>query len=59
MIEITDQPHAGCAKIAQRFGLEAHRFVNSELGKDLELRGINARVVTPGTIRRRDTISKL
>ena len=59
MIEVTDQPHNGCAKFSQRFGIEAHRFVNSEVGKELHLRGINARVVTPGTIRRGDPIRKL
>ena len=59
VIEITDQPHNGCAKFTKRFGLDAHRFVNSELGKELHLRGVNARVVTPGTIRSGDTISKI
>ena len=59
VIEVTDQPHNGCAKFSQRFGVEAHRFVNSEVGKELHLRGINARVVTPGTIRRGDRIRKL
>lgn len=59
VIEVTDQPHTGCAKFSRRFGVEAHRFVNSEVGKDLHLRGINARVVTPGTIRAGDTIRKL
>ncbi len=59
VIEVTDQPHTGCAKFSQRFGVEAHRFVNSELGKELHLRGINARVVEAGTIRRGDTIRKL
>lgn len=59
VIEVTDQPHTGCAKFSQRFGVEAHRFVNSEVGKELKLRGINARVVTPGTIRRGDTIRKV
>lgn len=59
VIEVTDQPHAGCAKFSQRFGVEAHRFVNSPLGKELHLRGINARVVTPGTIRHGDTIRKI
>jgi len=59
VIEITDQPHNGCAKFSQRFGVEAHRFVNSEVGKELHLRGINARVVTAGTIRSGDTIRKL
>jgi MOSC domain-containing protein YiiM len=59
IIEITDQPHTGCAKFSARFGTEAHRFVNSEVGKELHLRGINARVVVPGTIRSGDVIRKL
>lgn len=58
-IEITDQPHNGCAKFTRRFGLDAHRFVNSALGKELHLRGVNARVVTPGTIRTGDTVTKI
>lgn len=59
VIEITDQPHEGCAKFTQRFGLDAHRFVNSDLGKDLHLRGVNARVVMPGPIRSGDTVAKV
>ncbi|MGI9605857.1 MAG: MOSC domain-containing protein [Acidimicrobiales bacterium] len=59
VIEVTDQPHAGCSKFTERFGLEAHRFVNGEIGSPLNLRGINARVVTPGSIRRGDTIKKI
>ncbi|MEO1061043.1 MAG: MOSC domain-containing protein [Actinomycetota bacterium] len=56
VIEVTDQPHLGCAKFTRRFGLPAHRFVNSELGKELHLRGINAKVAVPGTIRAGDQI---
>jgi len=59
VIEITDQPHAGCAKFTRRFGLDAHRFVNSEFGKELRLRGANARVLVPGTIRQGDVIRKI
>ena len=59
VIEVTDQPHNGCAKFSRRFGVEAHRFVDSDVGKQLHLRGINARVVTPGTIRCGDQIRKL
>ena len=51
VIEVTEQPHAGCKKFVQRFGLEAMKFVNSGLGKKLRLRGLNARVVRPGEIR--------
>ena len=58
VIEITDQPHLGCAKFTQRFGLDAHRFVNSEVGKALNLRGVNARVVQPGTVRPGDVITR-
>jgi len=51
VIEITAIPHNGCSKFSSRFGTEATHFVNSPLGKDLHLRGLNARVVKPGTIR--------
>lgn len=59
VIEVTDQPHTGCAKFTRRFGLDAHRFVNSEVGKELHLRGINARVVQPGTVRQGDKVQKV
>jgi hypothetical protein len=59
VIEVTEQPHTGCVKFAARFGKEALRFVNVGIGKQLRLRGLNAKVVTPGTIRRGDTITKL
>ena len=56
IVEVTDQPHLGCQKFKARFGEAALRFVNSDTGKALHLRGINARVVRPGTIRRGDKI---
>ena len=49
-IEVTALPHNGCKKFATRFGVEAMKFVNSRQGKKLCLRGINARVVTPGRV---------
>lgn len=58
IIEVTDQPHTGCAKFVSRFGVEAMKFVNSPLGRSLNLRGINARVVQPGTIRVGDVVKK-
>lgn len=48
VIEVTDQPHTGCKKFAERFGLEAHKFVNAAEHRHLKLRGINARVVQAG-----------
>lgn len=59
VIEITDQPHTGCAKFAARFGKQALRFVNVGAGKQFHLRGVNGRVVQSGTIRRGDSITKL
>ena len=50
VLEVTAQPHTGCKKFVARFGLEAMKFVNSELGKQLHLRGINAKVVRAGVI---------
>ena len=57
-IEITDQPHTGCGKFVRRFGLDAMRFVNTPLGRELNLRGIYARIVTGGPVRTGDAIRK-
>jgi hypothetical protein len=59
VIEVTDQPHLGCAKFAARFGADAWRFVNSRVGRQLRLRGLNARVIVAGTVRSGDTVRKL
>jgi hypothetical protein len=56
VIEVSAMPHTGCQKFSQRFGVDALRFVNSEAGRKLRLRGLNARVVTPGTIRQGDAV---
>ena len=59
VIEITAEPHLGCHKFAARFGADAVRFVNSPIGKELHLRGINAKVVQTGLIRVGDRTKKL
>ena len=59
VVEVTPEPHTGCAKFSARFGTEALKFVNKSPGRELRLRGVNARVVTPGAVRSGDTISKL
>jgi len=59
VIEVTAKPHNGCAKFVSRFGQEAMEFVNSPVGKELRLRGFNAKVVQPGTVRPGDAVRKL
>ena len=59
VVEVTPEPHTGCAKFSARFGTEALKFVNKSPGRELRLRGVNARVVTPGAVRAGDTITRL
>jgi hypothetical protein len=59
VVEVTAVPHTGCAKFSARFGTDALRFVNKPPGRELRLRGVNARVVAAGAVRVGDTITKL
>jgi MOSC domain-containing protein len=59
VIEVTAQPHTGCIKFVQRFGVDAMKFVNSPQGRPLNLRGINARVVVPGRVHAGDRVKKV
>lgn len=59
VLEVTEIPHLGCQKFVTRFGVDAMKFVNSPLGRELCLRGINAKVVRPGTIRPGDAVRKI
>ena len=59
VIEISEKPHTGCVKFADRFGKDALRFVSTPMGMDMRLRGVNTRVVQSGTIRAGDTVVKV
>jgi hypothetical protein len=59
VIEVSDKPHTGCQKFAARFGREALRFVNSEVGRSLNLRGLNAKIVVGGVVRTGDPVRKM
>jgi hypothetical protein len=59
ILEVSAQPHSGCKKFSDRFGVEAMKFVNSPEGKRLHLRGINTRVVQAGVIRVGDRVNKI
>jgi hypothetical protein len=58
-LEVTAAPHTGCKKFASRFGLEALKVFDTEVGLALNLRGINTRIVVPGTVRAGDAVRKL
>lgn len=59
VIEVAAQPHTGCKKFVSRFGLDAMKFVNSPVGRQLNLRGINTKVVQPGVIGVGDVVRKI
>jgi len=59
VLEVSDVPHTGCAKFTARFGSEAVKLVNKDAGRELRLRGMNARVLTAGTVRVGDPVVKL
>ena len=56
LIEITAVPHTGCGKFVRRFGVDAMKFVNSPVGRELNLRGVNAKVVRGGVVAQGDAI---
>ncbi len=58
VLQVSSAPHLGCAKFVERFGADAMRFVNSGLGRQLRLRGMNTRVVVPGAVRLGDLAAK-
>ncbi|MCX5786213.1 MAG: MOSC domain-containing protein [Elusimicrobia bacterium] len=59
VIAVSAEPHTGCKQFSEWFGPDAAKFVNSPAGKQLNLRGINARVVKSGTFRVGDVVKKI
>ena len=59
IIEVTPVPHTGCKKFVERFGVDAMKFVNSPIGKQLNLRGVNAKVIQSGSVRTGERAIKL
>ena len=59
ILEATDQPHTGCKKFSARFGIDALKLISSPIGKELQLRGINTKVVQGGGIKPGDIVKKL
>ena len=59
VVEVSATPHTGCAKFKERFGRDALRFANSEMGREMRLRGVNTRVIESGRVATGDTIKKV
>ena len=59
VLEVSHLPHTGCHKFVARFGLDAMKFVNSEVGLQNCFRGINAKVVQAGTVQVGQTAKKI
>jgi MOSC domain-containing protein YiiM len=59
VLVVSDQPHTGCAKFSARFGSDALRWINSPVGRELRMRGMNTRVIEGGTIRTGDAVRRV
>jgi hypothetical protein len=59
VLEVSPLPHTGCAKFVERFGADAQRWVVVGNGRQVNARGINAIVVTGGTVRPDDVVSRI
>lgn len=57
VLEITDEPHPGCAKFTKRFGKEAYQWTHQH--PEERRRGAYSRVVRGGSVRKGDKIIKL
>lgn len=56
VLRISEEPHRGCKKFAQRFGKDAMRWLNAKHRWPLRLRGVNCSVVGAGRIAIGDAI---
>lgn len=58
-LEVTAEPHLGCKIFRKRFGTGALRWVNHAELRAERLRGVNLRVISPGTVCVGDAIEVL
>jgi hypothetical protein len=58
LLEVSEAPHTGCAKFSARFGSDALRWINSPVGRELRMRGVNLRVIRGGVVRVGDELRR-
>ncbi len=56
VVEISEDPHTGCAKFSARLGSAALRWVNAPANRRRRLRGVNCRVLESGAVAIGDSI---
>ena len=54
VLEVSAEPHTGCKKFRERFGLDALKWVNAH--RDRRLRGMNCRVLEAGAVAIGDSV---
>lgn len=59
VVEISAEPHTGCRLFLERYGVDALALVNSSEGRRLNLRGLNAWVVSAASVRVGDAVRVL
>ncbi len=59
VLEVQAEPHTGCVQFRGWWGSDALRFISTEQGRALRMRGANTIVLQPGTVRPGDTARKL
>jgi MOSC domain-containing protein len=59
VLEISATPHTGCDKFTARFGSDATKWVNTGAGRELRLRGVNAKIIRAGIVRRGDSLRRV
>ena len=58
-LEVTTQPHTGCNKFSDRFGIDALKFISDKAGRASHMRGIYLKVTKNGSIKKGDIVTKL
>jgi MOSC domain-containing protein YiiM len=59
VLEIQSQPHTGCAQFRSWWGADALRFISTQQGLAMRMRGANTTVVRSGRVRPGDIARKL